>query len=199
MTLYIFDMGGVLVSDFDVLPEAARRMGIGSEEWGLLTRVDMDALLVGAITEGEYWERMEARSGIRIPENWWQTLFRPKVDPEVDRLIRGLSTKGRVVCGTNVIDSHYDILTARGVYGCFDEVYASHLMGIRKPDPRFWEAILRSEGARASEAFFVDDMEENVAVAERLGIRSHLFKGAAGLVAALGPASAVPAGAPWRR
>jgi putative hydrolase of the HAD superfamily len=103
----------------------------------------------------------------------------------MDALARSLHSSGRVVCGTNTVGSHYDHLVERGMYGCFDAVYASHLMGVCKPDSAFWHAILEAEGVAARDAFFIDDYPENIAEAEGLGIRSHLFKGIAGLEAAL--------------
>jgi len=54
-------------------------------------------------------------------------------------------------------------------------VYASHLMGVSKPEPDFWLRILEAEGRTAEQAFFVDDFAENVDAARRLGIRSHRF------------------------
>ncbi len=179
MMLYIFDMGGVLAKDFDVMPEAARRMGMAWDDFLRHALVDIDELLTGTMTEAEYWIRFEAASGIHAAENWWETLFVPTVDTEVESVIRGLKAGGGcVVCGTNVISSHYDWLVEKGRYDIFDGVYASHLMGLRKPDPRFWLHILEAEGVRPEEAMFIDDMEENIVAAVGVGISSHLFTGA---------------------
>ena len=186
MMLYIFDMGGVLARSFDVIPEAARRMGMPEAEARRFVATDMDALMAGRMDTGEYWSRFAAASGVRAAEDYWSTLFAPELDPAVERLIRALREEGRVVSGTNTIACHYDYLAARGMYDCFDAVYASHLMGLCKPDPAFWLEILRAEGRQPSDAFFVDDMDENVAAARSLGIRSHLFRDASGLEAALG-------------
>jgi putative hydrolase of the HAD superfamily len=183
--LYIYDMGGVLAKDFDVMPEAARRMGMEWPDFLRYALPDIDALLTGTMTEAEYWIRFELASGVHAAENWWETLFVPTVDPEVERIIRSTKTRGRVVCGTNVIASHYDWLLDKGRYGIFDGVYASHLMGLRKPDPKFWLHILEAEGMPPEETFFIDDLEENVEVARDIGITSHLFSGADGLSLAL--------------
>ncbi len=185
MMLYIFDMGGVLARSFDVIPEAARLMGLPEAEARRLIATDMDALMAGEMAADEYWSRFAAASGVRAAEDYWSTLFEPSADPAVERLIRGLRAGDRVVCGTNTIACHYDYLAARGMYDCFDAVYASHLMGLCKPDPSFWLEILRAEGKEPSDAFFVDDMDENVAVARSLGVRSHLFRDASGLASAL--------------
>lgn len=186
MSLFIFDMGGVMVGSFDVLPEAARRLCLPEAELRRLVAVDADELMAGRMSAGDYWARLSAASGLRIGEDYWSTLFAPALDPAMVSLVGGLRGRHRVVCGTNTIESHYDYLLAAGMYGAFDAVYASHLMGLCKPDPEFWRSILEAEGAEASETVFVDDMAENVDAAAALGLRAHLFDGIAGLEAFLG-------------
>ena len=57
----------------------------------------------------------------------------------------------------------------------FDEVYASNLMGISKPDPDFYWHILNKEGIKPENTIFVDDTEENIISAQKIGINSILF------------------------
>ncbi|MEX1162464.1 MAG: HAD-IA family hydrolase [Nitriliruptor sp.] len=65
--------------------------------------------------------------------------------------------------------------------GRFERVLASHHLGVRKPDPVFFELLLAEVGAEPSEAVFVDDREVNVEAARDVGIASHRFVDAAGL------------------
>ena len=51
-------------------------------------------------------------------------------------------------------------------------------VGARKPDERFFNAMLKVANANSSESLFVDDRMENVAIAEKMGMtvihyRSH--------------------------
>jgi glucose-1-phosphatase len=193
--LFVFDLGGVLVNNFDVIPEAARRLGMTEAEFRSQARVDMESYMSGRMDANAFWDRFAARTGIRAPENYWATLFQPVRDPEVEALVRALKPFGRVVCGTNTIDVHYDALASAGCYDAFDAVYASHRMGVSKPDPGFWRRILESEEKPAGRAFFTDDMEENIQVARGLGFQTHHFLGAASLAAALAE-SGFPVGAP---
>lgn len=62
--------------------------------------------------------------------------------------------------------------------GCFEEILASHHLGVRKPDPAFYERLLDRIDRRADEVLFVDDREDNVEAALDLGLRAHLFAGA---------------------
>lgn len=57
--------------------------------------------------------------------------------------------------------------------------------GARKPDPVVFERMLASYGADAADVFFADDLPENVAGAESVGITAHLFRSPAGLLAAI--------------
>jgi FMN phosphatase YigB (HAD superfamily) len=93
-------------------------------------------------------------------------------------VIRELAAGARVVCGTNTIDCHHEIIGELGLYDCYAAVYASHLMGLAKPDPAFWLAILEAEGAAPERAFFTDDSAENVEAAARLGMAARLYSGA---------------------
>lgn len=193
--LFVFDLGGVLVNEFDVIPEASRALGLSEDRMRDLVHPDMEAYMSGRMGPELFWERFRARSGLRVPENYWATLFRPVLDEAVEALALSLKAFGRVVCGTNTIDVHYDRLAERGFYRCFDAVYASHILGVSKPRREFWLRILEAEGRDAGRTFFTDDMEENVLAARDLGIRSHLFEGLSGLEAALEAAGfAVPVG-----
>ena len=84
----------------------------------------------------------------------------------------------RVVAGTNTITPHYNVHLQEGDYEIFDAVYASHMMGLAKPDPAFYTYILDRAGCPQEQAGFVDDVPENVEAAEKLGIHSFVFTNA---------------------
>ena len=50
-----------------------------------------------------------------------------------------------------------------------------------KPDPAIYRLALERFGLSGPEALFVDDRAENVAGAEAVGMRGHLFSDAEGL------------------
>jgi len=57
----------------------------------------------------------------------------------------------------------------------FDHVTVSHEVGVMKPAPRIFEDALQGVGVRAEQAWFTDDLQENLDGARALGIRTHLF------------------------
>ncbi len=63
----------------------------------------------------------------------------------------------------------------------FRDIVVSGDEKMMKPDPAIFRLALDRFGLRAAEAYFVDDNAANVAAADALGIRSHLFRDAATL------------------
>ncbi len=211
--LFIFDMGGVVSGNVHVIPAMAERLGIGENDFfaiagspetadegdrynhGLIARVQS-----GEIDSREFWRAFaeSARTSLGADEsarvaqvasreNLWASCFKPRPLRGTVKIIERLKEAGhRVVCGTNTLDAHYAIHLSSGDYRPFDRVYASHEMGVIKPNPAFWEKILAAEASPASEAIFVDDNGINVEAARKLGIESVLFVSSESLAAALG-------------
>lgn len=90
-------------------------------------------------------------------------------------IVERLKSEARVVIGTNTIAPHYEIHLRNGDYNAFDAVYASHLIGLAKPDPAFYRHILGAENRHPGETVFVDDTDINVVAAREAGVHAFLF------------------------
>ena len=55
----------------------------------------------------------------------------------------------------------------------FDKMYLSHELGLRKPDVKIFEYILKEQKLKAEEVFFIDDSPQHIASAKILGIHCH--------------------------
>ncbi len=58
-------------------------------------------------------------------------------------------------------------------------LFASHQLGVHKPDPSIYRRLERQLGYAGREILFFDDTEENVAAAQRLGWRAEVIAPAA--------------------
>ena len=174
-TLYIFDMGGVLTCNFNDIPVISDYLGITEKEFFVYTGENFSKLLDGKINSNEFWVRFSLRYGKKVKEELFGKFFNPGTIQGTKDIIKQLKSDSRVICGTNTIDSHYYYLLNQGDYDIFDEVYASNLMGISKPDSDFYRYILRKEGIMPENTVFVDDTEENILSAQKIGINSILF------------------------
>lgn len=174
-TLYIFDMGGVLCCDFNDIPVISNYLGITEENFFIYSGENFRELLDGKIDSNEFWVRFSLRYGKKIKEELFGKFFNPGTIQGTKDIIKQLKSDSRVICGTNTIDSHYYYLLNQGDYDIFDEVYASNLMGVSKPDPDFYRYISKKEGIEPENIIFVDDTEENILSAQKIGINSILF------------------------
>jgi len=173
--LYIFDMGGVVCNDFKDIPFISKDLGITEEEFFIYAGEDFKELLKGKIDSREFWARLSHILGKSIKEDLFKKYFHPKINHEVEEIIRQLKKFSRVVCGTNTLDTHYNYLVDKGAYNVFDRVYASNKIGFSKPDADFFWYILREEKTRPGHTVFIDDIEENILSAQKIGINSFLF------------------------
>ena len=176
VTLYIFDMGGVVAHNNDVFPDVFRYLDITQEEFLTFAGENLDKLMNGKVSTDEFWARFSRRYGREVKEELFGKFFHPSIDREVIALIRQVKARSRVVCGTNTLDPHYDYHLSRGHYAIFDAVFASNKIGLSKPAPEFYSYILKNEGVNPENTFFVDDEEVNVLSAERMGMNATLFR-----------------------
>jgi len=179
-------MGGVVSRFIDAIPLISRHLDIDNEALINTAREEFDLLTEGRITTRTFWDRFSCRSGKPVVEELFGKFFKPALDPLVVGLIERLKKSSRVVCGTNTIEPHYEIHQRLGHYGIFHAVYASHRMGVAKPDPEFFRFILEAEETAAAEAFFIDDDEKNVLSARGLGMESVHFKDPSALIQRIG-------------
>ncbi len=171
----MFDMGGVVALNTNVFPVIVDYLGITEQEAIEPVKELVAPLLEGKIATAEFWAHFSERSQIAIHEELFGTFFRPERNEPVYDLIRQIKTRCRVICATNSIEEHYAIHEARGDYDVFDRVYASHRIGISKPDPAFYHHILHQEHVFPSQAVFIDDALSNIEAAREIGIEAYHF------------------------
>lgn len=56
-------------------------------------------------------------------------------------------------------------------YKCFEKVYFSFEMGLRKPNPEIYKSVLQQHNLQAKRTLFVDDRKENTDAAAKLGLQ----------------------------
>ena len=183
--LYIFDMGGVVSLDTDVFPEVFSWLHLSEAAFMSIAGENLDKLLTGDISTAGFWRQFSAGYGKPIQEELFGKFFKPRLNRGAVDIIKRLKTESRVVCGTNTFDPHYNRHLNAGDYDCFDAVYASNKIGYAKPDPRFFNHILETEGFLPEQAFFTDDTERYVAAAKDMGITAMVFNDAESLARAL--------------
>lgn len=178
----IFDVGGVLSrrDDLTVVGRWADRLGLSIDELtdAIFENEVSRRANVGQATTEEVWQFVGQRFGLSAADT--QTLsvefwHGGAWDAALLDFIRTL----RPARKTGVISNAWPTLrTAIGDYvngTLFDAIVVSGEEGIEKPDPRIYRRALARLNVAPTQAVFVDDRQENVEGACRLGIHGLLF------------------------
>jgi HAD superfamily hydrolase (TIGR01509 family) len=193
--LFIFDMDDVLY-DFDWYSRMETLTGITGlsladlrERWW--NRGGEQAAEAGHYGSAEeYLEAFNDAIGHPLTEDEWvrarggaMTAF-----PESIAAVARASELGQVTLLTNngpLTSKHLHTLAPELVPVFGDHLYTSSDYGARKPGPDVFTAVLDRYGVTPVDAFFADDLPENIAGAQSLGITSHLFTKPSGLLDAI--------------
>ena len=183
----VFDLGGVvfnwqpdriIASVFDD-PDTRRlvkKVLIEHRDW-----VELDR---GTLSRAQAIERCARRAGLN--ENDIERLldavphFLTPIEPTIE-LVRELSDTDNslYVVSNMAIASIEHLEREHDIWHLFDGVVISSRVKMVKPEPAIFEYLLQTFQLRPDETIFIDDMPENVAAAEALGIVGIRFEHAA--------------------
>lgn len=83
---------------------------------------------------------------------------------------------GSLILLSNTNEVHWDFITKHwNFHQLFDHHVLSFEVKSMKPDSKIYEAAVKFSGCKPEECLFIDDMAENVAGAQRLGINAVRF------------------------
>lgn len=174
----IFDADGVIQS----LPEgslerSAAVLGLTMTDLGALFEAERLAI-AGSVSLADALSPVLA--GLGKQELLGQMLVlwcQADIDQDVLAVVGELRRAGvRCYLGTNQPDVRATFMrTALGYDRIFDASFYSCELGVAKPDPAFFEAILEQIDAAGSQLLFVDDRPENVAGAAAAGLRGEVY------------------------
>jgi len=181
----IFDLGGV-VMDLDVERSKRAFGALGYDEKAFhLQNDDGDNIFIlletGRITEEEFFRRLQEALPATVTTDTLQEVWnRMIVDfrEEKIRLLQELRHSYRTFLLSNTNSIHIrrcnEILQEKFGLGAledlFEKTYYSHTTGLRKPMPEIFELVLQENGLKPAETLFIDDSEEHLEAAAKLGI-----------------------------
>jgi epoxide hydrolase-like predicted phosphatase len=104
------------------------------------------------------------------------------IRPSIVKLIKSLRKKVKVGVLTNSIQPNADRHKRLGHYDYFDYQILSHEMKIRKPNKGIFLCALKKARVQPNEVLFVDDSQENITAAKKIGINTILFTSTRNLI-----------------
>ena len=183
----MFDFGGVITdSPFDAFEgyELAEGLPVGTirtinstnphdNAWAQLERGD-----VGMSEFCDLFEAEALTAGYRVDARAVMAGLAGKVRPAMVEAVRRCSERFKTACLTNnfVLDQEADQATARPdiaeILALFDIVLESSKLGVRKPDPRFYEMACEALAVAPTEVVYLDDLGINLKPARAMGMQT---------------------------
>lgn len=174
----IFDFGDVFINlEKEKSIEEFKKLGLDGPNEVLLTQNDL--FEKGQITDVQFVESFHQfipNASIEEITKAWNSVIG---DFPLYRLefLQLLSNKYRLFLLTNTDSIHINRFEHKvgmsfysDFYRCFEKVYYSYEMGMRKPQPEIFTKILNKHDLSPKRTLFVDDKKENTDVAESLGL-----------------------------
>jgi putative hydrolase of the HAD superfamily len=190
----LFDLGGVLLEcDFQRALAA----------WAPFSSLHPDALRErfrpdahyekherGEIDAAAYFARLGATLGLKAGQDeirrGWNAIFVGEIT-ETLALVESLRSVMPCYALTNTNATHMEAWSARypAVVRAFDRIFASHEMGVRKPERAAFERICQMTGIAPGSLVFFDDLAENVHAATQVGLQGVLVRSPADVASAV--------------
>jgi putative hydrolase of the HAD superfamily len=181
----LFDFGGVILSSpFEAFArfELARGLPDGflrrvnatnpdTNAWALLERSEVSVAEFGDLFAAE-----SAALGYEVHGLDVLPLLSGTLRPEMVEALRRISARLPTGLLTNNVllpDGHVDREPAMDeVLALFDAIIESSKVGVRKPDPRFYELACEALAIEPSDAVFLDDLGINLKPARAMGMHT---------------------------
>ncbi len=171
----LLDLGNVVL-ELNI-PEAFKELGI-KEPWSKLSNWDRHHLYeTGKLSTQEFIKECNGYFKLNLSEqdfiNKWNLIVKG-VLPGVATVLKNLKSKTKIYALSNTNALHLEHYKNMNGMEYFDGIFASHLIGYRKPDPAIFSAVLNQLTLRPEQTLFIDDMPENVYAAKKLGINAEI-------------------------
>ncbi len=174
----IFDFGDVFINtDKEASLSALKKLGLVS--WNDELEQLNQQFEKGKITEVQFMigmKKLIPNASIDEIRDAWNSVL---LDFPLHRLefLERLGMKYRLFLLSNTDEIHINkfehkvgITFAREFYQCFEKVYFSFEIGMRKPEPEVFNYIIKKHDLSMKRTLFIDDKKENTDIAQSLGM-----------------------------
>jgi putative hydrolase of the HAD superfamily len=179
----MFDFGGVIsTSPFESFARFEAEYGLpadfirtvnatnpDSNAWAQLERSEISIDAFGQLWGAEAHALGHGVDGRRVLE-----MLAGEIRPEMVAAIKACRQLYKTACLTNNFVSVERAVSKEvaDVYALFDVVLESRALGVRKPDPRFYELACQALDVAPHESVFLDDLGVNLKPARALGMHT---------------------------
>ena len=182
----IFDLGAVILNiNYQNTIDEFTKLGVKNAATFYSKKVQTDLfnqIETGMISSNQFLKALQKKTNnaniIQVEQAWNAMLL--DLPEERLQLIKKLKDNHNIYLLSNTNAIHINAFKEQlgdkkwlAFCELFDKMYLSHELGLRKPDAKIFENILKEQKLKAEEVFFIDDSPQHIASAKKLGIRCH--------------------------
>lgn len=181
--LVIFDIGKVIL-DFDHMTTCNKLAKYSKKDaryiYDFIFNSEMlDEYERGKINSMEMFSAISGELGLDISfekfKEIWSNIF--TIKEGIEQLIHRVKTLAKIAVLSNTDEMHFeDIRDKVEIIKDFDWLFLSHEAGYRKPEKEIFEYAINKTGISPENIIFIDDIQEFVEAASKLGITGILYK-----------------------
>ena len=181
--LVIFDIGKVIL-DFDHMITCNKLAKYSKKDaryiYDFIFNSEMlDEYERGKINSMEIFSAISGELGLDISfekfKEIWSNIF--TIKEGIEQLIHRVKTLAKIAVLSNTDEMHFeDIRDKVEIIKDFDWLFLSHEAGYRKPEKEIFEYAINKTGISPENIIFIDDIQEFVEAANKLGITGILYK-----------------------
>jgi HAD superfamily hydrolase (TIGR01509 family) len=182
----IFDLGAVILNiNYQNTIDEFTKLGVNNAATFYSKKVQtnlFNQIETGMISSNEFLKALQKETknaNINQVEKAWNAMLLDLPEERV-QLIKKLKNNHPIYLLSNTNAIHIDAFkkqlgNKKWLSFCklFDKMYLSHELGLRKPDVKIFEYILKEQKLKAEEVFFIDDSPQHIASAKKIGIHCH--------------------------
>lgn len=179
----VFDWGNVLAhEDRNVVVEfMCKTLNLSEAEFETANLDKRKAVKEGR-SDVDFWIEFAIKKGMPLPINWpesYKETLKASIgaDPEMFAIIKDLKEKKiQTSLLSNINDRYTKLIRDFGFYDPFEPCLLSCEIGMEKPHPEAYVALLEAIQLAPDEIVFIDDKAENVEAAQKMGIDAIVFE-----------------------
>ena len=182
----IFDLGAVILNiNYQNTIDEFTKLGVNNAATFYSKKVQtnlFNQIETGMISSNEFLKALQKETknaNINQVEKAWNAMLLDLPEERI-QLIEKLKNNYSIYLLSNTNAIHIDAIKKQlgerkwlAFCKLFDKMYLSHELGLRKPDVKIFEYILKEQKLKAEEVFFIDDSPQHIASAKKIGIHCH--------------------------
>lgn len=185
----VFDWGGV-ITNLHIPATLYKLKKLAKERFDDLLQKGPEEIFIpfelGKISSTEFRNRMRTYFFTDVNDTQidaaWNTML-GNLPKERWYLLEKIKNTYRtfLLSNTNTIHLQYytgylsDLYGTRGYYHLFEKTYFSFELGMHKPDSDIFLHVINENHLKPEETLFIDDSEENIEAARKLGLQAYLL------------------------